>query len=491
MNLVNLYDLSALVANSDLSKRYVAYKCRSSPKNQYKHQEIEGIDKMIASFGFTHEEADSFIYGYRISHLSAEFDLLKITKNHCINIEFKSHSPALGDAEDQLENHQHYLEMIGKELILCTYFSDKDVLYIYKDGKMSKYEDWDRTLFDALNEEVDEEVNLDEVFSAKNILISPLNEPDKFLDREYLLTQHQKDIKAKILDSMRANRGLFYGIKGTFGTGKSLILYDIALDLVFEGKNVLIVHVGKTCDAHMYLANQFDNLQIVPIKSLKHVSLDKVDIILADEAQRIDSINLGMITQWAKQKKGNCIFSYDPNQFLSKIEQSRNSSGKIEGLCTKANIHKLTTKIRTNQVLADFIDKLFHLPNNVIERHYDNVEIFFIKDKGEARKFAEKLEKNGYTYISLTTAFTGTNLDYQESLLNTHSVVGQEFDDVCMIMDDYFYYDGNELKAKPHPYDNYLLTKLLYQGLTRARSKIALIITDESLLGNIMKIYGI
>ena len=59
-----------------------------------------------------------------------------------------------------------------------------------------------------------------------------------------------------------------------------------------------------------------------------------------------------------------------------------------------------------------------------------------------------------------------------------------------MIMDDTFYYDNNQrLRAKEHPNPNYLYTKLLLQGLTRVREKLALIVVgDLSLFGSIIDI---
>ena len=46
-------------------------------------------------------------------------------------------------------------------------------------------------------------------------------------------------------------------------------------------------------------------------------------------------------------------------------------------------------------------------------------------------------------------------------------------------MDKSFYYDKNNiLQSLVHPNPDYLYTQLLYQHLTRAREKIALIIVD-------------
>ena len=60
---------------------------------------------------------------------------------------------------------------------------------------------------------------------------------------------------------------------------------------------------------------------------------------------------------------------------------------------------------------------------------------------------------------------------------------------MCMLIGDYFYYtQEGKLCAKRHPNPDYLFEKLLYQGLTRVRSRIALVVMSESILEGIMKL---
>ena len=49
-----------------------------------------------------------------------------------------------------------------------------------------------------------------------------------------------------------------------------------------------------------------------------------------------------------------------------------------------------------------------------------------------------------------------------------------------MLMDDSFYYDENGvLQGVPHPNPDYLYPNLFYQGITRVREKIALVIVNS------------
>ena len=68
--------------------------------------------------------------------------------------------------------------------------------------------------------------DLDKVFLPSNILVSPLNPTDRFLQEDYLLTEHQENIKKAVLAYVETNtQGRFAGITGGPGTGKTLLIY--------------------------------------------------------------------------------------------------------------------------------------------------------------------------------------------------------------------------------------------------------------------------
>ena len=56
-----------------------------------------------------------------------------------------------------------------------------------------------------------------------------------------------------------------------------------------------------------------------------------------------------------------------------------------------------------------------------------------------------------------------------------------------MMLDNHFSYNSSgKLEATEHPNPDYLFTQLLYQGLTRVRSKIAIVVTSETILQNLL-----
>ena len=74
-------------------------------------------------------------------------------------------------------------------------------------------------------------------------------------------------------------------------------------------------------------------------------------------------------------------------------------------------------------------------------------------------------------------------------------MIGQEFDKVVMVLDKKFFYgDNGHLYNSAHPNPNYLFGKLLFQGLTRTREKLALVVIDNfelfSKIINAIKPYG-
>ena len=70
----------------------------------------------------------------------------------------------------------------------------------------------------------DYEGDVEELFRAELYLISPLTEPEKFLNKEYFLTAQQRDIERQILKRIRTERSGAYWITGLPGTGKTLLL---------------------------------------------------------------------------------------------------------------------------------------------------------------------------------------------------------------------------------------------------------------------------
>ena len=487
---VSLFDVVKLKDNPELSERYVSYLCGFKKEHKYRHDEVLAISSMINTVGFGVESANGFIFGYEIPQLNKEFDLLKVTPDQCLNIELKSHSVSQEKIKKQLLENKHFLTMLDIPLTLVSF--DFETKTFFKLAESNELEIIDPTLMASLVVSLGKvaEIDLDDVFKPSNILVSPLNEPEKFYRHCYLLTEHQETIKNSILCSLDDTIDQrFFGLYGGPGTGKTLLLYDIAFDIARSGKSVLVVHSGIMCAGHKALDSKLDNLRIVEAKALRYRELRDYDVVAVDESQRIYISILDKIERWVNKARKKCIFSFDEAQKMSKSENRRDTPPLMKKLCTEKHLFKLTNKIRTNKEIALFITCLRDISKYRKEYSFKNVFILFEPDKTKAVAIAKESKKDGFQYISYTTSYFDSSLDYQESDFNTHRVIGQEFEGVAMVLNDRFYYDGNLLSAFSHPNSDYLYTQLLYQGLTRARTKLKLIIQTKNLLDKILILF--
>ena len=93
----------------------------------------------------------------------------------------------------------------------------------------------------------------------------------------------------------------------------------------------------------------------------------------------------------------------------------------------------------------------------------------------------DNYRKKDYTFINYSLSnYFESHFEQYDGDYDTHHVIGLEFDNVLMVLDDTFYYDdSNVLRGVGHPNPDYIYTKLLYQGLSRVREKLALVVVDN------------
>lgn len=484
--IVSLIDMIKLSDNEELSENYIRYICGIELSRQYKHQEILDLKCLLNVISLPTKQCDGFLYGYVVPQLNKEFDLLKITRDACLNIELKSEEVTEEKMKRQLLQNLHYLKLLNKPILRAFLFvSSKKAMYtLDEDNNLQLVSPEDLSTAMSSLEDSDN-IDLDKVFLPSNILVSPLNSTERFLSEDYLLTEHQENIKKEVLKYVETNtQGRFAGITGGPGTGKTLLIYDIARELA-KSKRILMIHSGILCDGHYALNMSLNNIRIIAAKELRYREIKDVDVVIVDEAHRLYTESFEKVERWVKKAKTICLFSYDAGQTLSSSENRRRTAESIDALCC-SNIYKLKNKIRTNKELALFITCLRDLSKYREEYSFPNVTVVYEPDKNKALVRAKEFEEHDYTYISFTPSLYNAELDYQTSEHNTHNVIGQEFEGVCMILDYHWRYNNGRLEGSQHPNPDYLFNQLLYQGLTRVRSKLALIICSESVLAHIL-----
>lgn len=492
---VNIYALSRI--HNEVAFNIVE-KHQSQKDEQAKTQahEMESL-RILADSLVQHEvsvrEMSGFFYGFHIPQIGKEFDLLKLTDKMCLNIELKSQAVPQEQILDQLIKNRHYLVHLGKRLNLYTIVTDTMTCY-----RLSLEDE----LVDCDFEEVVRTVQkcaegysetIDDYFKATEYLVSPLNTPEKFIQGSYFLTQNQEQIKKEILKKVdEAFLGAYIHITGQPGTGKTLLLYDIAKALSKNGSTI-IIHCGKLSDGQRKISLEVKNLKVVSAGDLRasDFSLKQYSFVLVDETHRIYTNQFEQICDSVSENDQVCIFSTDPDQVLSTAEKRNDIVNKIRGL-QLAGEYKLSEKIRTNKELHSFIlnmKDLKHRPR--VPMNYKNVALNYANTTHEAQELIKYYRAKGYVFIN----YSKSNVNYSpysayQEDYDTHHVIGQEFDKVVMLMDESFYYDGDGvLQGVPHPNPDYLYPNLFYQGVTRVRESLAIVITDApELFSNIVSI---
>ena len=185
-----------------------------------------------------------------------------------------------------------------------------------------------------------------------------------------------------------------------------------------------------------------------------------------------------LLMKKAKKKKLHLFLSLDPNQIMSRQEKVTDITGRVEGKKITQSF-SLTNNIRFNTEIASFIKNLMDLS---AKYHYNifsfpNVHILYAEDKKQVGKYLDFLKKDGYIFIHYKPKDKKTSLDDFQGDYDVYEVVGQEFEKVVVVMNEIFYYKDGLLTSKDSK--DFLYTRMLYQAVTRTRSKLSFIIWNN------------
>lgn len=301
-----------------------------------KNAEIDTLKRFVnelLNWGITIEDLDGFFYGFSIPQISKEFDLLKIFENDVVvNIELKSNDIALDKIEYQLRKNRYYLSHLKKKNYSFTYVDSGE------NGKIYSY-DGDK-LLESNIEEIAQLIslkgtfikeNIESLFKAKDYLISPINTPQLFVEGNYYLTGQQEEIKNKIINGIDNREHKIWGIQGSAGTGKTLLLYDIARTLG-QMMRVCVIHSGILSQGHIELNSILREVDIIPVKECNENLIRQYDCILIDESQRLYQVDFDCIVKAFQDLNIHCIFGYDYYQVLSYAEENRNIPEQLNRL---------------------------------------------------------------------------------------------------------------------------------------------------------------
>lgn len=449
---------------------------------EIKNEEVEDLTSLV---NILYEKTNyknifnAFYVGYKIPQIGKEFDLLRFGEEYVINLELKRTSTE-DKIKKQLKRNKYYLSFIGKEIHNLSFISDTEQLYYLNDSNGIEEVDFSYLTQLLESQKIDKVNNIDNLFNPSDYLVSPFNSTDKFTKNEYFLTHHQEYIKSNILKIIKDEvTASFISVTGSAGTGKTLLIYDIANEIRIIHKKVLIIHCGYLNNGHHKLNNEH-GWNIIPIKDYSKHELSVYDVIIIDEAQRIYLKQLEGIVKKIQSTKGKCIFSYDKLQILSRWEERNNIEQQISDISSIVT-YKLSEKIRTNKEIASFIKSLFNNKRNVTTSSNDNIKLNYFKSVDDAKEYLESLNNQEWEVLHFTPS--QYNNEHHEKYSDTsketsHGIIGQEFDGVVVTIDELFSYNENgELIYRGKSY--YHPVKMLFQNITRTRKRLNIVIIDN------------
>ena len=427
---------------------------------------------------------DGFYYSFTIAHISKEFDLLKISDDgDCVlNIELKSEAIEEDRILKQLAQNRYYLSHISKSIYSYTYVMETDTLYVLNDKNYMRTASMDE-LADVLVKPAFStfiEKDLDLYFRAADYLISPAASPEKFLQGSYFLTNQQEEFKRRILETLNkhdpSGSPPLVAVSGVAGTGKTLLLYDLAMALS-KKKKVLLLHGGKMQSGHRTINERLRNVDICPVGSFDVTS--EYAYLLADEANRIPVDQMDRVIDYMRSRGVPCILAYDPHLLTEQQDTMLKAQERITDLSTLSL--EFTGNIRINRPVFSVLKTLFHPKNTQALADYSCIDVLYAKTRQDALAITDYYIDKGFTKITLPGGELGKGIGAED-------IVGLEFDCVMLILDDRFYYN-EEKHLKARGKDSEEALNLLYEGISRTREKLCLLVYhDKKLFSEILSL---
>lgn len=443
---------------------------------------------LLKACGCKIKHFDGFYVSYSIGQIGKEFDYLRFGNDFILNIEVKSELKVANKKDKilkQMRINYYYLKFLLKPIKIYTYV-ENDGFYEY-DIKSDSLLEIDAIVVakSMMSQTIDYSFDPYKEFIPSNYLVSPFNSTDRFINNEYFLTSAQQRIKDEIITELNDSTFMFFCISANAGTGKTLLLYDIAKEFISVSKRPLIIHCGKLNDGHCSLINNH-SWNIQSIRSVSENSfgslIDGCDCIFVDESQRIRKKQLDVIIKSANENRISVIFSFDVKQYLRTGETCNIGDYLQENYpLIPCAMKKLTTKIRTNKEIASFITNMFEIGKSRDHLDYKDVSVEFFSNMNDLKEYIYYLQDNNWVSITYTTSQYNPDDPYQElcfvSDKKAHDVIGQEFPKVMLVMDDNFKYNENGRLSVRRSYYN--AEGMLYQIVTRVVDKLKIIVYNN------------
>ena len=485
--------------------------------------ELESMKALTAELEACMEDvyALRFFYSFQIPRLGKEFDLLQIKEDQIVNIELKSGVVSDEAICRQLLQNRYYLSVLGRTIHSYTYISSQNRLVRLTNHDHIAEADWDELCRALKRESPDYDGNIEELFRAELYLISPLREPERFLQKEYFLTAQQRDIERQILKGIRAKYSDYYWFSGLPGTGKTLLLYDLAMKLSVR-QRVCMIHCGESGEDWRILHKRLRRIDFLSDRQLslqaaKQTMTENVcakeamdtfgepySAILVDEAHLLSVEQLKTLEE--RKKRVPVIFSSDTEDMISPEELNREVSQRLAGLPDVQNFH-LTNRIRTNAELSSFIQNMMDLSRRKGQSSYPNIEVVYANDDAEAFCLLQGYARRGYFYQTSDTQTSDDpanaaqingsrvkNVKTNDGRTKIANSAVRDVNRLVVVLDERYYYDEDGyLRAKKSCEASYesertctttgedkkSTVRILFHQLNQAKEKLAIVVRND------------
>lgn len=437
-----------------------------------KEWELESMRALVDQLELHMQDVSALrmFYSFQIPRLGKEFDLLQIREDQIINIELKSGVVSAEAIQKQLIQNRYYLSVLGKPIQSYTYISSQNRLMRLTNHDHVIEASWEQLCAALQKEGKDYSGDIENLFRAEWYLFSPLTEPNRFLNKEYFLTAQQRDIKRQILKKIREEQTGFFSFSGLPGTGKTLLLYDIAMKLS-NRQQVCIIHCGEAGKKWEILHKRLQRIDFLSDNQLEtQYSLDDYHAILVDEAHLLSVDTLNVLLDMSENRP--IIFSSDSEEMISPKEMDQSTMKRMQEL-PNLQTFRLTNRIRTNAELSSFIQNMMHLPVRKNQNQYPHVSVVYANDTKEADMLVQDYIRQGYLYF----------LQMENAELGVTAV--RDTEKMVVMLDERYYYDDEQyLRSRNLMRNGQSEVRSLFHLLNQAKENLAFVIKgNETVYG--------
>lgn len=437
-----------------------------------KEWELESMRALVDQLELHMQDVSALrlFYSFQIPRLGKEFDLLQIREDQIINIELKSGSVSEEAIQKQLIQNRYYLSVLGKPIQSYTYISSQNRLMRLTNHDHVIEASWNQLCAALQKESKDYSGDIENLFRAEWYLFSPLTEPNRFLNKEYFLTAQQRDIKRQILKKIREEQTGYFSFSGLPGTGKTLLLYDIAMKLS-NRQQVCIIHCGEAGKKWEILHKRLQRIDFLTDNQLEtQFSLDDYHAILVDEAHLLSVEKLNVLLDMSEDRP--IIFSSDSEEMISPKEMDQSTMKRMQEL-PNLQTFRLTNRIRTNAELSSFIQNMMHLPVRKNQNEFPHVSVVYANDTKEADTLVQDYIRQGYQYFS------------QMGNAELGITAVRDTEQMVIVLDERYYYDDELYFRSIHPMKNgQSEVRQLFHLLNQAKENLAFVVKgNEAVYG--------